>query len=117
MDFPTFTIFKDSSNEFRFNLFAVNGKNILRSSEGYTTKQSCLNGINSTKENAPFDGRYKRAISRSEEYYFALHAKNGETLGISEMYTTASARENGIEAVKRDAPVAPIKDLTLVANY
>ena len=40
------------NNEFRFRLKAANGQTIL-SSEGYKTKASCLNGIESVKKNAP----------------------------------------------------------------
>ena len=36
----------------------------------------------------------------------------GEIIGRSENYTTRQARENGIEAVKRDAPGASTEDLT-----
>ena len=39
------------NNEFRFRLKAGNGQTIL-SSEGYTTKAACLNGIESVKKNA-----------------------------------------------------------------
>lgn len=109
---PKFTVFKDTAGEFRFNLFAVNGKNILRSSEGYISKQGCLNGIRSVKENASYDSRYDRCNATSGEYYFTLKASNGEVLGISEMYTTSYARENGVESVKENAPNAPIEDLT-----
>ncbi|MBX2872643.1 MAG: STM4015 family protein [Saprospiraceae bacterium] len=113
MSFPKFTIFKDSADEFRFNLFAVNGRNILRSSEGYTSKQGCKHGIESTKFNAALTERYRSATSKSDQYYFTLHAKNGEGLGISEMYNSVAARDNGIEAVMRDAPDASVEDLTL----
>lgn len=41
-----------SSNQYWFRLFAANGEQIL-GSEGYTTKQSCQNGIASVKTNAP----------------------------------------------------------------
>ena len=116
MKFPKFTIFKDTADEFRFNLFAVNGRNILRSSEGYTTKQGCINGINSAKTNASLDARYKRAISKSNQHYLTLHARNGATLGISEMYDSKSARDNGIEAIKKYAPDASVEDLTLEGN-
>jgi uncharacterized protein YegP (UPF0339 family) len=112
MSYPKFTIFKDSAGEFRFNLFAVNGKNILRSSEGYTTKQSCKDAISSVKVNSPYDSRYSRLTASNGQYYFILNASNGEELGISEMYTTIANRENGISAVKRDAPNAPTEDLT-----
>ncbi len=49
---PKFEVFTDKSGEFRFNLKAKNGE-IIASSEGYKTKASCLNGIESVKKNAP----------------------------------------------------------------
>jgi len=39
------------NNEFRFRLKAGNGQTIL-SSEGYTSKAGCLNGIESVKKNS-----------------------------------------------------------------
>ena len=118
MENPKFQIFSDRQNEFRFRLRARNGEIILRSSEGYSSKQGCQRGIASVKANAPYDSRYQRATASNGQYYFTLHAGNGEMLGISEMYTTARARENGIGAVKRDAPDAPVEDLTvMVGNY
>lgn len=47
-----FVIKKDKRGEFRFNLKAGNGE-IIATSEGYTTKASCKNGIESVKKNAP----------------------------------------------------------------
>lgn len=49
---PKFEIFFDKSNEFRFRLRARNGEIIL-ASQGYTTKDNCLNGIESVGVNAP----------------------------------------------------------------
>jgi uncharacterized protein YegP (UPF0339 family) len=70
-------------------------------------------GINSVKANAPYDIRYQRKVSwTNTQYYFVLKASNGEAIGISEMYNCTYARENGISAVKRDAPNASILDLT-----
>jgi uncharacterized protein len=92
-------------------LKARNGENIL-ASEGYTAKQSCLNAIASVKVNAPYDSRYERKTATNGQYYFVLKAGNGEVIGVGEMYTTSQARENGIDAVKRDAPNAPTVDLS-----
>lgn len=39
-------------------------------------------------------------------------AVNREIIGKSELYTTTTAREIGIAAVKKDAPSAPTEDLT-----
>ena len=113
MQNPKFQLSKDSAGEFRFILKSKNGETILRSSEGYASKQGCLNGIASVKINAPLDFRYDRRINSSNAYYFVLKAANGEVLGISESYQTSAGRDNGIDAVKRDAPNAPTEDLTV----
>lgn len=43
---PKFIIHPSKDNQFYFTLQAVNGQ-VLVTSETYTTKQSCLNGISS----------------------------------------------------------------------
>lgn len=107
---PKFQMYK-SGSEYRYRLKARNGEIILHG-EGYVTKQGCLNGINSVKINSPYDSRYDRRIAINGQYYFVLKAANGEIIGVSETYTTSTARENGIESVKVNAPIAPIEDLT-----
>lgn len=49
---PKFKISKRKNGEFQFNLHAGNGQ-IIATSEGYTSKQGCKDGIASVKENAP----------------------------------------------------------------
>jgi|SRR4051812_30868817 len=89
-----------------FNLVATNGQVIL-SSEGYTTTSAMNNGIESVKKNAPEDGRYDREESKNGKFYFNLKASNGQAIGKSQMYESATSRDNGIESVKKNAPEAP----------
>ncbi|MBR4627324.1 MAG: YegP family protein [Ruminococcus sp.] len=49
---PKFEIYKDKAGEFRFRLKARNGE-IIAASEGYVKKDSCKNGIESVRKNAP----------------------------------------------------------------
>ena len=49
---PKFEVYADKAGEFRFRLKARNGE-IVATSEGYKTKASCLNGVESVKKNAP----------------------------------------------------------------
>jgi len=49
---PKFELYTDKSGEFRFRLKAKNGE-IIATSEGYKSKASALNGIESVKKNAP----------------------------------------------------------------
>ena len=48
---PKYEVYQDKAGEFRFRLKARNGK-IIGTSEGYTAKAGCLNGIESVKTNA-----------------------------------------------------------------
>lgn len=47
-----FEMYKDKAGEYRWRLKASNGQVIASSGEGYTTKASCQNGIDSVKKNA-----------------------------------------------------------------
>ncbi len=46
-------------------------------------------------------------------FTFALKAGNGETIAVSEVYSSESACKNGIESVKKNAPIAGLEDQTV----
>lgn len=106
-----FEIKKDKARKFRFNLKASNGQIIL-SSEAYESKSGCVNGIQAVAANSLIDSRYDRKKSTQGESYFTLKASNGQVIGISEMYSSEIAMENGIASVKKNAPDANVEDLT-----
>ena len=106
-----FVITKRSNGEFQFNLKAGNGETIL-SSEGYSTKANCQNGIDSVKRNSQDDSKYDKKTATNGKFYFTLNATNGQVIGISEMYESESGRTNGISSVKNNASVADIDDQT-----
>ncbi len=49
---PKFEVYQDKAGEYRFRLKARNGE-IIAVSEGYKSKPSCMNGIESVRKNAP----------------------------------------------------------------
>jgi uncharacterized protein len=49
---PKFELYLDKAGEYRFRLKARNGEPVA-ASEGYKSKASCLNGIESVRKNAP----------------------------------------------------------------
>lgn len=106
-----FEIKKAKNDQFYFHLKAGNGEIIL-SSEMYVAKSSAENGIASVKKNAPDDGRYERKETKNGQFMFNLKAANHEVIGTSESYTTATARDHGIESVKTNAPGAAVDGLT-----
>src|SRR5690349_4269164 len=100
-----------AGGQFMFNLKAGNHEVIL-SSERYTSKSSAENGIASVKTNAQNDANFQRKTAKDGSPYFVLVAGNGQTIGKSEMYSSAAAMENGIKSVMTNAPAAATKDLT-----
>lgn len=106
-----FVITKRTNGEYQFNLKANNGQTIL-TSEGYVSKSSCENGIESVRTNSKDDSKFDKRTSTNGKYYFNLKASNGQIIGTSEMYESSAGRDNGIESVQTNAPTAGIEDLT-----
>ena len=106
-----FDLKQGASGQFMFNLKAGNGEVIL-TSELYKQKQSAIVGIDSVKDNAGDDTRYERKTAKNGQAFFVLTATNGQIIGQSEMYSSVSAMENGIQSVKKNGPVATIQDST-----
>lgn len=100
---------KEGSN-FHFTLKAKNGQVIL-SSEVYNSKAAAVNGIASVQKNSSEDGRYERKTSKDGKFYFNLKAGNGQIIGSSQMYTSESGMENGINSVKENASEADTKEI------
>ncbi|MCB9344354.1 MAG: YegP family protein [Lewinellaceae bacterium] len=106
-----FVISTRKNGEFQFNLKANNGQVIL-SSEGYTTKAACNNGIESVRKNSANDARFERKESTNGKWYFNLKSTNGQVVGSSQMYESEASRENGIQSVMNNAPDATVDDET-----
>jgi uncharacterized protein len=107
-----FEIKQSESGKYSFNLKAGNSQVIL-TSQMYDGKDGALNGIESVKTNAPDDANYERKTSTAGEPFFNLKATNGQIIGKSEMYSSDTACENGIESVKTNGPTAEIADTTV----
>ena len=71
-----------------------------------------MNGIESVKKNAPEEGRYEKKDTASGKFMFNLKASNGQVIGTSQSYKTASGRDNGVASVMKNAPDAAVDDQT-----
>lgn len=107
----TFELYRDKAGEFRFRLKAGNGEPVL-ASEGYKSKASAENGIASVQKNAPTIERFENRETKGGDPYFVLKAGNHEVIGKGQSYSSAAARDSGIEAVQRAAAGAKIVDET-----
>jgi uncharacterized protein YegP (UPF0339 family) len=105
-----FEVYTDSAGEYRFRLKASNGQTVL-SSEGYSVKAGCMNGIESVKENCGVPERFETYQDKAGKHRFRLKAANGQIIGVGEAYETEASLEAGIESVKRWALESEIEEI------
>ena len=115
-------VIREVNTGIKFDLKASNGE-VIVTSEVYTTEAACRNGIESVMKNAPVANvenqteegwqtmthpKFEMYEDKSGEYRFRLKARNGEIIAVSEGYKAKAGCLNGIESVKKNAPVAEI---------
>jgi uncharacterized protein YegP (UPF0339 family) len=98
---PYFEVFTGSNGDFYFHLAAANHEIIL-ASEGYSTRTGALASVIAVQNNAGYAERYQLAQAVDGQFYFNLRNASGQIIGTSELYTTRSAAERGVEAVDRN---------------
>ncbi|MBP3543214.1 MAG: YegP family protein [Lachnospiraceae bacterium] len=115
-------VIKKTNTGIKFDLKAVNGQ-VIATSEVYSSKEACENGIESVKKNAPIaavedqtvegyatekNPKFEIYKDNAGEFRFRLKAANGQIIATGEGYTTHANCENGVESVKKNAPDAEI---------
>ncbi len=110
----------------KFDLKATNGE-VIATSEVYTTKAACNDGIASVQRNAPVAAlenqtvegfetqkhpKFEAYVDRAGEFRFRLKATNGQIIATSEGYKAMASCLNGIESVRKNAADSTIEDQT-----
>ncbi len=118
-----FVVSITKNDQYRFNLLAANSQ-VIATSENYSSKDSCLNGIESVKKNAPVaniedqtvegaktetNPKFEIYLDKANEFRFRLKARNGEIIAVSEGYSAKAGCKNGIDSVVKNAPDADIQ--------
>lgn len=115
-------VVKETATGVKFDLKAGNGE-VIATSEVYTTKDACMNGISSVKKNSVVaevedqtvegfekkkNPKFEVYLDKKGEFRFRLTATNGQVIATGEGYKAKSSCLNGIESVKKNAPDAEI---------
>ena len=117
-------VIREVSSGVKFDLLAGNGQ-VIATSEVYTTRAACENGVESVRKNAPVanledqtapgfetatNPKFELYEDKGGEFRFRLKARNGEVIAVSEGYKAKASCENGIESVRKNAPEAEIAE-------
>jgi hypothetical protein len=106
-----YIIRKSFDGKYWWVLIGPNEENLL-TSEAYTSRESCLKGVEISKDSLK-DSNFKMLMTaRKYEPYFTQIADNYQILARSEMYSTAYARDAATDSVKNCAANAVIEDLS-----
>ena len=115
-------VIRETKTGIKFDLKAGNGE-VIATSEVYTSKKSCRNGIVSVQKNAPVAAvenqtvegyavekhpKFEVYTDKAGEFRFRLKATNGQIIAVSEGYKAMASCMNGIESVKKNAVDAPV---------
>ena len=126
-------VIKKTPTGFNFSLYAANKEKIAVSSQVYTTKAACKNGVESIGRHATkciAEGKiedktlktpttatcpkFEIYFDKAGLYRYRLIASNGESIAMSEEgYKSKSGVMNGIKSVSVNAVDAEIVDETL----
>ena len=113
-------VISEAKNGVKFNLKAGNGE-IIATSEVYSSKAACENGIESVKKNAPVapvedqtvenyaqekNPKFEVYKDKAGEFRFRLKAGNGQIIAVGEGYKAKAGCLNGIESIRKNAPDA-----------
>lgn len=105
-----------------FNLKAGNGE-IIATSQVYKSIDSCRNGVESVRKNAPTapvedqtvenfetktNPKFEVYMDKAEEYRFRLKARNGEIIAVGQGYKSKAGCMNGIESIKKNSADAEV---------
>ena len=104
-----FVVSTRSNGEFQFVLKADNGVTIL-SSEGYSSKAGCMNGVESVKKNSQSKENFELKTASNGKFFFNLKASNGQVIGTSQMYESEDGRINGVASVLKNAHNSTVEE-------
>jgi uncharacterized protein len=80
-----FETFRGLDGKYYFHVRAQNGAIVLQS-QGYTTRASATNGIESVQTNGGTATRYSVLAAADGQFYFVLKAANGQVIARSETF-------------------------------
>jgi uncharacterized protein YegP (UPF0339 family) len=116
-------VINKTATGYTFALKAANGESIATGGEVYSSIDSVKKGIKSVETNAQAaavedqtvegyivskNPKFELYLDKEGKFRFRLNAKNGQTIAVSESYTSKANCKNGIQSVKKNSVNSPV---------
>ncbi|HFB99617.1 MAG TPA: DUF1508 domain-containing protein [Phaeodactylibacter sp.] len=106
MKFEVFQGKKDKKFYFRFK---NNKGDIVLTSQGYSTKRTCMNGIESVRKNSQVAERFAPTVARNGKHLFNIVARNGQVVATSAKWDAKRQCTTNMTSVKKAAVKAAVE--------
>jgi len=108
-----FEVYKDKKSEFRWRLVGAEGAAVAVSGQGYTTKQSCKDGIESVKKNGSSEkAKFEVYEDKGKQFRWKLLATNGNNIASSSAgFKTKADCEAAVASLKKGLATATVEEL------
>ena len=106
MKFEVFQSPKDKKHYFRLR---NNKGDIVMKSQGYSTKRTCINGIESVRKNSQVPERFDAKVAKNGKHHFNIVARNGQVVATSSRWDVQKACKTTMTSVKKAAVKAKVE--------
>ncbi len=106
MKFEVFQSKKDKKYYFRLK---NNKGDVVMNGQGYSTKRTCMNGIESVRKNCQVAERFDAQATKGGKNYFNLVARNGQVVATSAKWDVKRTCTSNMTSIKKQAPKAKVE--------
>lgn len=106
MKFEVFQSTKDKKFFFRLR---NNKGDIVMKSQGYSTKRTCMNGIESVRKNSQVAERFDAKVARNGKNFFNIVARNGQVVATSSRWDVKRSCSSNMTSVRKGAVKAKVE--------
>jgi hypothetical protein len=106
MKFEVFQSPRDKKHYFRLR---NNKGEIVMKSQGYSTKRTCINGIESVRKNSQVPERFDAKVAKNGKHHFNIIARNGQVVATSSRWDVQKECKTTMTSVKKAAVKAAVE--------
>lgn len=118
VDPVAFELYRDEGSDWRWRLIHQNGQNLADGGEGYSSRSTAVESIESVKENAPKESAAAFEIyedKRGKYRWRLCHENDMNLTDGGQSYSSEDEAENAVERIRKYVPEAPYLDVGMAA--
>jgi len=104
-----FEVFQSNKNKKFYFRLKNNKGDVVMKSQGYSTKRTCMNGIESVRKNSQVAERFDAQVQKNGKHMFNIVARNGQVVATSTSWEAKRSCTSNMTSVKKGAIKASVE--------